>query len=360
MSSLDFYKNHFTHIYIISELHDHPVVRQVLAELDKVPCSIIKGKEEIPAKDLNQHTLFINYPKAPVVGRCPGSKGHLCCNYLTLDLYTGCTIGCTYCIMKSYLNFSPVTVNMNIEQSISLILQWAIDHPDSFLRVGTGEVGDSLLYDPLFRLSRQFIAAFSKTKNIYFELKTKTDLVDHLLAIPGKGNAVIGFSLNPQGIAQEEEPCAASPEKRIKAADKAAKAGYYISFHFDPIFRYPGWEKEYRDVIKKMSVVPEKKVVWISLGTFRYTPRLREKIDSRWFLFDEFVPCRDKKYRYIQQVRRGMYETMIREILLVYPKAPVYMCMESPVMWRQIFGKKPGKIDDLCVIFKPVKVSYRR
>lgn len=340
----------------MSKLRDHPVVQQVMGELDTVPCSIIESKEEIPVQDLHQHTLFINHPRAPVVGRCPGSKGHLCCNYLTLDLYTGCTIGCTYCIMKSYLNFSPVTVNMNIEQSISLILKWARDNQDSTVRVGTGEVGDSLLYDPLFRLSHQFITAFSGVKNIYFECKTKTDFVDHLLGIPCKGNAVIGFSLNPQGVAEEEEPYAAPLDRRIDAARKAARAGYVISFHFDPVFRFPGWETEYRDVIEKMSVIPGKKVGWISLGTFRYTPKLRSKIDSRWFLFDEFVPCRDKKYRYIQQVRRRIYETMICIIRKIYPDVPVYMCMESPVMWQQIFGKKPGKIDNLCVIFKPVKV----
>ncbi|MBN2534788.1 MAG: radical SAM protein [Spirochaetales bacterium] len=357
MNSSDFYKTHFTQIYIMTELQNHPVVQQVLVELDSVPCTFINRKEEIPSRHLHQHTLFINKPGVPVVGRCPGSKGHFCCNYLTLDLYTGCTIGCTYCIMKGYLNFSPITVNMNIEENISLIRKWAYNNPDSTLRVGTGEVGDSLLFDPLFRLSRQFVEAFSGNKNIYFELKTKTGFVDHLLDIPDKGNAVIGFSLNPEVIAREEEPYAASLDKRIQAAVKAARAGYAISFHFDPVFRYSGWENDYMEVIKRMSVIPEEKVAWISLGTFRYTPRLRAQIDSRWFLFDEFVPCRDKKFRYIQQVRRGMYEIMIGGIRNVYPKVPVYMCMESPVLWHQIFGKKPGKIDDLCSIFKPVKIS---
>jgi spore photoproduct lyase len=354
---LSFYKEHFTHIYCLSELRGHPVVKKVLAELAHVPCIYIDAKEELPEKHQHHHTLFINYPRAPVAGRCPGSKGHYCCNYLTIDLYVGCTLGCTYCIMKSYINFSPITVNMNYKESIALVLRWARENPGTILRVGTGEVGDSLLYDPLFGLSREFITAFSQAENVYFELKTKTNFVDHLLSIPTKGNTVIGFSLNPENIAQEEEPYAASLDKRIEAACKAAQAGYYVAFHFDPLFRFHGWEREYGEVIRKMSNVPGHKIVWISLGTFRYTPQLRSKIDSRWFLYDEFVPCRDKKYRYIQKIRRSMYTTVLSKIRAVYPDVPVYMCMESPAMWRQIFGKKPQKIDDLCIIFKTVQLS---
>jgi len=356
MNSLHFYKNHFTKIYVLPELASHPAVQRVRSVLNHIPCIIVGSKEDIPGKDQHLQTLFFNYPKAAVVGRCPGSRGHICCNYLTIDLYVGCTIGCTYCIMKSYLNFSPVTVNLNYEKSIKILLKWAEKNPNSYLRVGTGEVGDSLLYDPLLRLSEHFIHAFAEVKNIYFELKTKTDFIDHLLDIKNKGNTVFGFSLNPPTIAQTEEPKAVSLDKRIAAAKKAAQAGFNIAFHFDPVFRFPGWKKAYSEVINKLSSIPKEKILWISLGTFRYTLKLREKIDSRWFLYEEYIPCKDKKYRYIQKVRKDMYKFMLFRIRNIYPDAPVYMCMESPAMWQQVFGKKPKKIDNLCIIFKTVKI----
>ncbi|MBN2441614.1 MAG: radical SAM protein [Spirochaetales bacterium] len=355
MNFSNFYKKQFTNIYVIRELMCNPDVKQVLSVLDTIPVHIVTSKEEIPDSDMHQHTLFINLPKAPIAGRCPGSKGHLCCNYLTIDLYEGCTIGCTYCIMKSYLNFSPVTVNMNIDETISLILRWARENPDTTIRIGTGEVGDSLLYDPLFRLSEIFIKAFSPFPNIYFELKTKTNFVDHLLHIRKKGNTVIGFSLNPPKIAGEEEPFGATIGERFEAAVKAVRAGYNISFHFDPIIRFPGWEQEYVKVVQNLKLIPGEKLAWISLGTFRYTPKLKGRIDSRWFLFDEFVPCKDNKYRYIQRRRRGMYKIMKEAIENIHPDVPLYMCMESPAMWEYIFGEKPEKIDTLCTIFKRIK-----
>jgi spore photoproduct lyase len=351
MNSLTFYKEHFTRVYVLHHIRHHPVVQRVKKTLDTLPFFYIHKKEEIPGGYMNQHTLFINSAKEVFAGTCPGSKGHVCCNYLTIDLYEGCTIGCTYCIMKSYLNFSPITVNINTGPTILRVLSWAEKNPGTILRVGTGEVGDSLLFDPLFRLSEEFVTAFAPHPSIFFELKTKTNYIEHLLDLPHKGNCVIGFSLNPPKIAKKEEPFAASLDERIQAAHKAEQAGFLIAFHFDPIIRFPGWEKAYAQVIHAMGRIPGSKIPWISLGTFRYTPKLRDKMEARWFLYDEFVPCRDNKYRYIQRVRKNIYHTIVAKIREIFPRVPLYMCMESPAMWEYIFGKKPGKIDNLCAIF---------
>jgi spore photoproduct lyase len=345
-------------IYILSSLKENPALERALDLLRGIPVFFITDKDEIPEKDRNSHTLFINSPRASIVRRCPGSRGHICCNYLTVDLYEGCPIGCTYCIMKSYLNFSPVTVNIATEETIRDIQAIAGNNQGSTVRIGTGEVGDSLLLDPLFRLSRHFIEALAICPNVYFELKTKTSWVDHLLDVPEKGNAVIGFSLNPQGIVEKEEGISATLEARLAAAMKAVRNGYFISFHFDPVFLYDGWSDDYTEVIRQLSYMPADKIVWISLGTFRFTRSLRDKIEDRWYLYNEFVPCKDKKYRYIQHIRGEMYALLVRTLTQALPGVPLYMCMESEVMWHKIFGKNPRKLDRLCAIFKPVKL-YR-
>ncbi len=61
--------------------------------------------------------------------------------------------------------------------------------------------------------------------------------------------------------------------------------GYLIGFHFDPMILYPGWEEKYHAVVSTIygSLKPDR-IMWISLGGFRYPrflkPIIRERLSS--------------------------------------------------------------------------------
>jgi spore photoproduct lyase len=211
-------------------------------------------------------------------------------------------------------------------------------------------VGDSLQLDPLFELSKDYIEGLSSLGNVYFELKTKTANVDHLLSIPDKGNCVIGFSLNPDSIAREEEVYAAPLAARLDAAEKAVEHGYNLSFHFDPIIYSDKWQELYFPVVERLNYFPASKVAWISLGTLRYPPKLKSHFEDRPFAYQEFVPCADGKHRYIQKIRSAMYRGMV-ERLAESCDAPVYLCMESAAVWKNVFGSMPGRLSSMADIF---------
>ena len=349
----DYYYSIFSRIYVMEDAVNERSVKRAIEKLDQLPVHIIKDRDDIPEKDLNSSTLFIKKRKGETVGRCPGTTGHICCNYITVDLYEGCTLGCSYCIMKGYLNFAPITVYADPAPAIEKIKELAEKNSDRFVRVGTGEVGDSLQFDPLFEMTADFIKELSSYDNVYFESKTKSDFVDHLLDIENKGNAVMSFSLNPEDTVKAEELDAFTLEKRLKAAEKAVNAGYNLAFHFDPIICENSWEPRYLEVAQMLSRFPRGKIKWISLGTFRYTPSLKDKMDDRPYLYNEFVPCRDGKYRYLQNERKQVYKKM-HDKLKESTGAPVYLCMESDTVWKKAFGKVPGQTDDLKWIFRKV------
>lgn len=356
----DYYRNIFERIYITEDAVSCAATERALSMLEGIPCRTVKTKEEIPPEHLNRKTLLITYPRGKTVGKCPGSKGHVCCNYLTADLYLGCTLGCSYCIMKSYLNFAPVTVYADPAPTIAQIKAIAENNMDRVVRIGTGETGDSLQFDPLFGMSETFIRELAPYKNVWFEMKTKTPFIDHLLDIENKGNAVMGFSVNPPEIIEREETDTFLLDERLAAARKAVEAGYNVAFHFDPIIAEGDWEKLYGETADRLLEFPAEKVSWISLGTIRYSASLKEKMEEEapegylHYLLDEFVRCADGKYRYIQNVR-GKILSFLKERLSPLEGVPVYMCMESRTMWNKVYNSSPLRSKNNYPIFRPLK-----
>ncbi len=343
-------------IYLQEAASDSPYTARLLAALPAVPVFRIRDKDEIPPEDLTMRTIYLHAAPGPTFGPCPGSKGHRCCNYQTVDIYEGCPIGCSYCIMRSYLSFAPISINVAVEQEVQAIRDAARRNPDRPLRVGTGEVGDSLLYDSLTGISRDLIRGLADIPNVHLELKTKTASVDHLLDIEEKGNAIIGFSVNPELLATEQGT-AAPMDRRIAAALRASAAGYRLALHFDPIIAVEGWQEAYRDLLDRLEPLGKRAgvaVAWISLGTIRFTPALRERMPDRPYLFDEFVPGKDGKYRYLQRRRRGIYDELLGELPGIFD-APIYLCMESEAVWERVYGDTPERIRSLRDIFDPVE-----
>lgn len=293
------------------------------------------------------------------MGPCPGTRGHLCCSYRTIDLYLGCTIGCTYCIMQTYLNYSPLTVYADTGPAVEGIeADAAATRDQPLLRIGTGEVGDSLLLDPVFRLSRRLVEVAARFPHVRLELKTKTDHVDHLLDIPDKGGAVIGFSLSPRATAGVEEPFAASIPARIAAASRAAEAGFGIAYHFDPVITGPGkpytdWKDGYRELV---DALPPLEPAWVSMGTIRFPSGVPGGAPSRPYLYDELIRSRDGKARYLQKRRVEVYRTLL-ELVRRRFRAPVYLCMESAAVWKRVFGGLPGDLPGVRDIFQRASLA---
>ena len=356
MSSSSFYNRLIESVFVEEAALSFPVVDRITRALPDRPVVTVKGPEGIPEDRLNGKTIFVSAPKGKSLSRCPGSRGHLCCNYLTLDLYLGCSLGCSYCIMKSYLNFSPLTVIADPNPGIDAVRKAASQQPESVLRVGTGEVGDSLLLDPLCDLSREYVDGFSDLPNVHFEMKTKTDFVDHLLDVPAKGNAVIGFSVNPPEVIDAEEGTANTLAERIAAAERAVAGGYRVAFHFDPIFKGEGWESRYLSVAESLRPLSGH-IAWVSLGTFRYPPSLGDLTEDRPYRSEEFVPSRDGKYRYLQRNRVRMYRRLL-EALRSSVEAPVYLCMESDAVWERVFGALPNRIPELRFLWDRPRLPY--
>ncbi len=284
---------------------------------------------------------------APFRGRffqkCPGSPGMICCNYRLVNTCFDCLYNCAYCFLSSYLNAFGIVQFTNIHDVIAEITEKLDSSGGMMYRVGTGEFTDSLMMDHVTGIAASLIGAMKGRPDILLEFKTKSDNVGHLLGIPEKGRAVLAWSLNTaRNIALFEEDTA-SLDRRLDAAARACDAGYYLAFHFDPIIRYPGFLDDYRGVLDRLyRAVDPGRILWISLGCFRYAPGfkeiMREKFPDETLTLEEMFQGPDGKFRYLKKRREAAYAFMLGEIRGRGGNPFVYLCMETADMWHRVFG----------------------
>ncbi len=344
----------FETIYIERKIKNHRNTRRILGKIKNNPRVVLiddvnRLVRTIPAvyhPRERSKNLLLSGIRGDILQKCPGSHGHICCNYYIINLYVGCPLDCAYCILQSYLNQPFTIINVDIERIFKHLKSVFRSNPRKHYRIGTGELGDSLAYDYLTDFSPDFIDFFSAHKNASFEFKTKTDFVENMLSVDSPGNIVAGFSVNPGSLINRIETGAANIDRRLVAAKKLQEKGYMIALHFDPVINIDDFDLHYYGLIDKIfNYVDPRNTAWISLGTFRYTPHLKGMMEYNYpdagLLNEEFLENNDRKYRYFLPVRIGLYRKIIDRLKRHHKEPPVYLCMESPFVWQNTVGYLP-------------------
>ena len=325
----------FTH-KILEKLRDREI-----RILKKEPHFLDDPRYE-PKKD----TLYLLVYRGSFLKPCPGTKQYICCKYQILNVGINCPLDCSYCILQAYFNQPYLRIFVNIEDGLKEVLSYIDKKKDEIFRIGTGEFTDSLALDPIAEWSKILIPQFSKRKNVILELKTKTMNIEGAISLPYRERIIISWSLNSPFISSKEEHGAISIRKRIELASICQKEGFIVGFHFDPLIFYPDWKEDYLRTIDLMDkYLDPSKIIWISLGSFRYMPELKDIIIRRHkksiVLNGEFIKGMDGKMRYFKPIRIELYSYMHEKLSSWYKDLGIYLCMESDDVWKESFGWSP-------------------
>ncbi len=333
--------------YLVSKLSLSPErvtgSHEVFKYINSAPDPVLCGKK----------TLYITKNNGAVIKECPGTTNYTCCDYTILHTGTFCNMDCSYCILQAY--FHPPVLQYYVGfDLIQASLQKRFENKKIY-RIGTGEYTDSLIWEKISLLPQSLVKTFAQQDNCLLELKTKTVNIDSLLPLEHNGKTVIAWSLNTPDIIASEEKGTASLKARLKAAKKAQDVGFKIAFHFDPVVIYPGCENAYKDVIRSIfEYVDPANIVWISIGTFRFMPKLKSIIEQRFktstICYGEFILGLDNKMRYFKPLRIKIYKEMIQCIKDHAPNLLVYFCMEDEEVWNKCLGffpKEDGALGSL-------------
>lgn len=355
-------KYEFSQIYIDEAAKDDEITSRLLDSFPNISPVIIRNKDAFQEKlnrlPLNRGkcTLWITHFKGKFLKPCPGTApSYRCCNYLVINETTNCPIDCSYCILQGYINNPAITVYTNYKKILDEMDELSRHNPDRILRVGTGELTDSLALDPLTGISEKLIRKTQALPNILLELKSKTDHIDHLIHLPSE-KVVLSWSVNPEEIVQSEEHKSVNIRRRLAAAKKAGEKGFLIGLHFDPLLFFPGWEASYERLLLLIGeFINPSRVAWISLGSLRYPTPLKEIAQSRFprskIFSQEFISGTDGKARYPRLLRLQMYRTIFKLIRNVLGEVFVYFCMESEDMWKTVLGRTPASNNEVDWFF---------
>jgi spore photoproduct lyase len=342
-------------ILVEKEARDYEMTRRILARLPGVPVEVVTDREALRMAGRDRaawlpaakRSLLLAVQKGPFWRPCPGTKDYICCGYQVLQVTLNCPLDCTYCILQGYVNLPAITIFVNVEDLLTELAARWVASPHEVWRLGTGEFGDSLALDDLMGLNERLIPWFAGQRQAVLEIKSKWPDLGNLLALGPNPQVIFAWSLNPQEIIAGEERFAAALSLRLQAAAQAVAAGFRVAFHFDPLVYFPGWEDAYQRTVAQLgAAVPSPDIAWISLGGLRFLPPLRRLILQRFpqsrLAAQEMVLAPDGKLRYFKSLRVDMYARMREWLAQAAPEALVYLCMESPRVWAEVFGLTPS------------------
>jgi len=354
----------FEKIFIEKKFKNHKNTIKILSKLPHKELYFIDDVKELINK-LNSENmikrnkfLLLGGIRGDILQKCPGSHGHICCNYHVINLYIGCPLNCQYCILQSYLNQPFTVINVDTENIFYALDKILKHNKNKLFRIGTGELSDSLIFDPITDFSIDFINFFKNYNNAVFEFKTKTNFIENIINTESSDNIITGFSINPDVIINSTEGYASGLKERLESAKKLILNNYKIAFHFDPIINIQNFDIEYKNVIDMIfKDIDPKYIAWISMGTFRYNNNLKNEIEYKYpenkILSDEFLENADKKFRYFKPIRLTLYNKIINWIKNYdkNSKLSIYLCMESPSVWENTLKEYTNIEKNLSEIF---------
>lgn len=330
-------------VYIEESVKNSELAARARAAFAQADFKETDGKTPVGSPDFSRRTdtLFIHREKYDFLKPCPCSCGSAGCGYNLINLGFGCRFECEYCFLQQYQNLHAVLLPANIHEFLEKMESFSFNKgPFDRPRIGSGEFTDSLVFDDLTQYSQQLVPFFRARPQWQFEFKTKSTNIDGLLRAGGCENVVVSWSVNSAKITEQAEHFTPHLTARLQAACEAARAGYRLGFHFDPVVIYDGYQPDYARTVEQMAdTLPAEKIAWISVGTLRFSRELKKQIETRFvnnFILDgEFLLDFDGKMRYSPPQRQEVYSFLVPLLRKAFPKARVYLCMEDPALARQ-------------------------
>lgn len=332
---------------------DAPLTERVRSRLPEVPFRVLTPGEVVADRGNSEQVLYLKEYKGKFLRFCPGTRYYRCCGYRIIHIGENCPLRCSYCILQAYFQDRVLKVWANQDDLFTELDKAFGARPDHRFRVGTGEFTDSLILEPVTGYSRDLVGFLARHENVCLELKSKVVDLSWMDAARRPDRVLPAWSVNAPEISSKEELGGCSTlEERLQAARTCADNGFRVCLHFDPIIRYPGWEKGYAEIIDMIfDYLRPEEIAYMSLGSFRHMPELKTVIERNFpettYIYDEFITGRDNKQRLLKPLRVEQFKFLVDRLRSKGMDRQLYFCMESDEVWQEVFGYVPRDLGGL-------------
>jgi spore photoproduct lyase len=341
-------------IIVDQEAGATPLAKKVADKLPGVPIMTLPPEQDISgvtARD-NSLVIYLRHYRGKFLRPCPATREYQCCGYQIIHIGENCPLNCTYCILQAYFQDRILKVWANQEDlKTELDLAFGRDKNRMF-RVGTGEFTDSLALEHLTGYSADLVDFLQDYPNVCLELKSKVIDLNWMRKTTSNRGVLPAWSVNSPDIIAAEEKGASTLEERLGAARQCADNGFRVCLHFDPIIHYPGWQKGYSKTVEMiLDYLRAENIAYISLGSFRFMPGLKDVIIRNHpesdYIYNEFITGLDGKTRLLLPLRLEQFRHIAGKLRQGGISKQLYFCMESDLVWKDVLGYTPKELGGL-------------
>lgn len=265
----------FSHIYVETEVLDHPVTLKLLKRYPKASVIPIRHYKDIFNRSRQELSLqetepsFILaanhsakfYPGAPV---CQSfGEEHF---YYT-SCIMNCIYDCDYCYLQGMYPTGNIVVFVNTDDYFAELTELLSKHP---VYLCCSYDSDLTALSGLFPHAEQFCRFAAFHPSLRLELRTKCSNPSFLAKLPAAKNILMAFTLSPQEVIDCYEHYTPSLHARLACAKLAAKRGFSLRLCLDPVLDVPNACELYTKMIDTIfTVLSPEDITDLSLGVFR-------------------------------------------------------------------------------------------
>lgn len=268
----------FDAVYYEPDIMKYELGRTLYQKYEKLPWIEIKSHNRIPEFSSSENRAFPKLKQHLIIGTRKTHKyveNQKISDWLVPYTSSGCRAMCLYCyLVCNYNKCSYMRLFVNREIMMEKLLKTdALAHRPQTFEIGSNS--DLVLENTITGNLQWTIELFARSGRGFLTFPTKFDMVQPLLNLAHKGKTIFRMSVNPPEVIKRVELGTSPLDKRIKALNDMAEAGYRVGLLIAPIILLPGWRSMYSELITRLADEMSEKVkqtglIEIILMTYSY------------------------------------------------------------------------------------------
>jgi spore photoproduct lyase len=266
----------FSHIYVESEIRDHPWVMRTKSRFPRAQWIEISSLGELTGRkstvwsyQKRSPKLVLAQKRGPLLYPCSDvapNFGHP--NFYYAVPMQNCLYDCEYCYLQGMYTSAHLVLFVNQDQMQAAVREKTAELGELYLCIAYDN--DLLALEGRMGLVADWVEALRGTPRATVEVRTKSANFAAIRRLPPAANVILAWTVSPPDVVGRFEAGTPPLEARLTAARQAVDAGWRVRLCLDPLLPVADWKAIYQALLDRL----DQAGLWsrlddASYGTFR-------------------------------------------------------------------------------------------